>query len=107
MFSCICPVTAELKQSVGERAPLSLQSVMERVVRVIQYGYHFLQCPPLHHLFLIVLFAVNDGSGLPHQFSESVGVSGSNAAPPADYTPIPGEIRVGPPHVSRGHVCRV
>jgi len=28
-------VTAELKQSVGERAPLSLQQVVERVVRVI------------------------------------------------------------------------
>jgi len=52
---------------VRERAPLSLQSVVERVFRVIQYGQYFLQCPPLHHLFRIVLFAANDGSGLPHQ----------------------------------------
>jgi len=39
-------------------------------------------------MFRIVQFAANDGAGLPHDFSESVGVSSSNAAPPADYGPL-------------------
>lgn len=62
-------MTAELKQPVGERSPLSLLSVVERVVRDIQYGQEFLQCPHLHQLFRMVLFAAHDGAGLLHQFS--------------------------------------
>lgn len=48
----------------------------------------FVQCSPLHHNFKGVWFAAYYRGGLLNQFIKPVGVAGSNAAPPADYSQL-------------------
>ena len=81
-FPVSVPSTAELQQSVRERAPLSVYCGMGRVLIIVHDGLKFVQHSSLHHGLKRLQPETEYRASVLDDFIKSIGVTGSDAPAP-------------------------